>query len=158
MKNYKTIIIIAILTAAIFLMFSKLFATQTIQIVLETGQEVTTQDSNYFSLVNVLIMIISSFLIGALGVFLYYSEELNELISPEKDHDQIMPFLKENEKKIFLEIKKNAGVILQNKLVQISGLSKVKVARIILRLERKKLVKKERYGLTNKIIIQTIDE
>ncbi|MBI5066429.1 hypothetical protein HZA97_09420 [Candidatus Woesearchaeota archaeon] len=157
MERFKTIISIILLTVSIFLLFNKLFSTQPIQIILETGQEVTTQNSDYFSLQDALLLTITSFLIGATSVFLYYSEEtrkfIGKMIQKNPDKEFILPLLKEHEKTIYLEISKNNGEMLQNKIVQKTGLSKVKVARIIARLERKKLIRKERYGLTNKILI-----
>lgn len=59
--------------------------------------------------------------------------------------------LKSDEKKVFLEILKTKGEILQNKLVVQTGLSKVKITRVLTSLQNKNLVMKERYGITNKI-------
>ena len=43
------------------------------------------------------------------------------------------------------------GQMLQNALVLKTSLSKVKMTRVLASLERKKLIVKERHGLTNRI-------
>ena len=58
------------------------------------------------------------------------------------------------ERQIIEEIKKSDGHIAQSQLVIKTGLSKVKIHRIIMRLESKGIVKKHEYGLTNKIILE----
>ena len=162
--NFKTIIAIAILITASFLVFDRLFAPQQIQIVLETGQEVSTQNAEYLQLAEVLLLVVSSFLIGISSMYLFYHSEpkkimqllnkkQNNKIDAEK-YALVMQMLKADEEKAFAEIIKANGEILQNKLVVQTGLSKVKITRILANLERKELITKERYGLTNKIKIK----
>lgn len=55
------------------------------------------------------------------------------------------------EKIIIQELEKNNNELTQSELVKKSGLSKVKVHRIIKRLERLKIIEKFPYGMTNKI-------
>ncbi len=158
MKQFKIIMAIVILTASILLLFSKLFTAQPIQIILETGQEVTTQSSDYFSLADVLLLITSSFLIGLTATYLFYNSDTKDVIKsfrqqkqPEKKYEMVIPLLKGDERKVFSELLNFNGEILQNELVLKSGLSKVKVTRILSSLENKNLIIKERHGLTNKI-------
>jgi len=158
MNQFKIIIAIVILTASIFLLFSRLFAPQPIQIILETGQEVTTQSSEYFSLADVLLLISSSFLIGSTATYLFYNSDTNGVIKsfgqkkkPVADYGMILPLLRGDERKVFSELIESDGEMLQNALVLKSGFSKVKMTRILSGLENKHLIVKERYGLTNKI-------
>lgn len=158
--EFKTIIAMVILTTTSFLVFDRLFSPQQIQIILETGQEVTTQGENYFLLSEVLLLIISSFLIGTTATYLFYNSEpkkIIQLINPktnktiQEQYARITPLLKTDEKKVFSEIINAKGEILQNKLVVQTKLSKVKITRILANLQRKDMITKERYGFTNKI-------
>jgi hypothetical protein len=57
----------------------------------------------------------------------------------------------ENDKKIISLLKENNRILTQSQLVKESGMTKVKVHRIILKLESNKIVEKFKYGQTNKI-------
>jgi uncharacterized membrane protein len=157
MKRYKLIIAVALLISSIVLLFSKLFTPQPIQIVLETGQEITTQAPNYYALSEVLMLVTASFIIGATAIYLFYNSEQiasmagkEEKISRDKFR-HIANLLKNNEKKVFDLLVEQNGEMLQNKLVLKTELSKVSVTRALTKLENKNLIIKERYGLTNKI-------
>ncbi|MBI3035785.1 MarR family transcriptional regulator [Candidatus Woesearchaeota archaeon] len=54
------------------------------------------------------------------------------------------------------ELEKNNGALTQSELVRNTGLSKVKVHRIVKRLESLGIVKKYPYGVTNKIKLEKI--
>lgn len=156
MKQFKVIMAVVVLTASILLLFSQLFDSQPIQIILETGQEVTTQYSGFFSLSEVLLLIIASFLVGSTSLYLYYNSDTDVLKTlgrkgKESGYDLILPLLKGDEKAIFKQLMDSKGGMLQNKLVLETGLTKVKMTRVLSRLESKQLIVKERYGLTNKI-------
>ena len=158
MTQYKIIMAIVVLIASLFFLFDQLFTPVPIQIILETGIEVTTATAEYFSLVTVLVLISSSFLIGSLSVVLFYSSNTKEVIRslrkqerPEKRYEMVLPLLKGDERPVFIQLLKAGGQALQNKLVLDSGLSKVKITRVLNSLERKHLIIKERHGLTNKI-------
>jgi uncharacterized membrane protein len=56
-----------------------------------------------------------------------------------------------DEKIVLMELEKNRGEMTQSELVKRTGLSKVKVHRVIKRLESLSIVTKYPYGLTNKI-------
>ena len=162
-KNFKIVISIALLVISTLLLFFIVFTPQPIQIVLETGQEVISQNSEYISLAEAILLILASFFVGVTVVYLYYNSEITENISEAKrepiitqtysssdKYSLILPFLRDEEKKVFVEIK-NKGEILQNDIVLRTGLSKVKITRILSSLERKNLITRERYGLTNTV-------
>lgn len=155
MAKFTIIISMVILIAALFLLFNKIFTPQPIQIVLESGQEVTTSTPEYFSLAEVLLMVISSFLIGAASIYLFYNSDIKNTIKtmqnkPEKlAYDTILPLLKQDERKVILILRDNKGEMHQNKLVANLNLSKVKVTRILHSLKQKDLIIKERHGFTN---------
>ena len=157
MKGYKLIIAIVLLVSSIVILLIKLFSPQPLQIVLETGQEITTQAPNYYGLSEVLLLVTASFIIGATVIYLFYNSEQiasltgkNEKISKEK-YRHITNLLKHDEKKVFDILIGENGEMLQNKLVLKTGMSKVAVTRALTKLEMKNLLVKERHGLTNKI-------
>jgi len=158
MKRYRLIIAVVLMTSSIVLLFSKLFTPQPIQIILETGQEVTAQTPNYYGLSEVLLLVIAAFIIGATVVYLFYnSEQIASLAAPKKEkiskdrYAHIANLLKHDEKKVFDILINENGEILQNRLVAKTGMSKVAVTRALAKLELKGLVAKERHGLTNRI-------
>ena len=63
-------------------------------------------------------------------------------------------FLLPEEKKVLSEIEKYGGSITQSEIVKTTGFSRVKVHRIIRNLERKNLIVKQQYGMTNKIVLK----
>ena len=63
-------------------------------------------------------------------------------------------FLLPEEKKILSEIEKYGGSITQSEIVKTTGFSRVKIHRIIKNLEKKNLIMKQQYGMTNKIILK----
>lgn len=73
----------------------------------------------------------------------------------EKNEIEInMDYLSDDEKFIINLIMKNGGQMLQNKIVNESGLTKVKVSRIITTLEAKGFIEKRRKGVTNEIVVK----
>lgn len=74
-------------------------------------------------------------------------------IKSTKEH-LISILLTPDEKKIVDEIKRTNGNATQSQLVLKTQLSKVKVHRVINRLESKGIIKKYQYGLTNKIVLE----
>lgn len=62
-------------------------------------------------------------------------------------------FLIPEEKHLISELEKSGGELTQKELTDITGYSRVKVHRIIQKLESKKLIRKVPYGQTNKILI-----
>lgn len=62
--------------------------------------------------------------------------------------------LKGDEKKIFDLVAEAGGLIFQNELVEKSGLSKVKVTRILDKLESRNLVERRRRGMANVVVLK----
>jgi uncharacterized membrane protein len=161
MKQYKVIMSVAVLVASITILINQLLVPQPIQIILETGQEIVSQSSEYFSLAQVLILISASFLIGSTSIYLYYKSETDELLrvlgqkrETGRKYEMVIPLLNGDEKKVFREVLDAKGEMLQNALVLKTSLSKVKMTRVLANLERKNLIIKQRHGLTNKIMLK----
>lgn len=63
-------------------------------------------------------------------------------------------FLLPEEKKVLDEVEKHGGSLRQNEIVRNTGFSRVRVHRIIKNLEKKNLIIKQQYGMTNKIVLK----
>ena len=158
MAKFTIVLSIVILIAALVLLFDKLFTPQPIQITLQSGQEVTTSTADYFSLTEVLLLIISAFLIGTASTYLLYNSDLEKATIQKvhsSDHPRvyeiILPLLKTDEKRAIAALLESNGEMQQNKLALELGISKVKATRILYGLEQKNLITKERHGFTNMV-------
>ncbi len=91
-------------------------------------------------------------LIAAFGVYLYTSRE--EKPAPQHNAPKILKTLQGDEKKVYEEIAKSGNLVFQNELIEKTGFSKVKVTRILDRLEAKHLVERRRRGMSNIVVIK----
>ena len=159
MPRFKIFISIVILIAALVLLFDKLFTPQPIQITLQSGQEITTSTAEYFSLYEVLLLIISAFFIGTAATYLFYNSDRAKTIiarsnTPESNvsvYNNILPLLKTDEKRVIKLLLEGGGEMQQNKLALKLNISKVKATRILYGLEQKGLITKQRHGFTNMV-------
>lgn len=107
-----------------------------------------------FTLIPLILTLIGSLVsitAGSLFIKLLREKERKEL-KKEVIDSMVMP----DEKIVIEELEKNNGALTQSELVGNTGLSKVKVHRIIKRLESLGIVKKYPYGVTNKIKLEKI--
>ncbi len=107
---------------------------------------------------NYLINLFASFMLLALGsINLYISffnkelqkAEFTELIAMPKPKD-----LDEEESIIYSVLKESNGIIFQSDLVKKTMLSKVKVTRLLDKLESKNLIERKRRGMSNLVVIK----
>ena len=87
-----------------------------------------------------------------LGIYLFIKKE-EKGINP-KVTKKLLSQLDKDEKKIYQLILNAQGTIFQSELVEKSGFSKVKVTRILDKLEGKKLIERRRRGMTNVVIMK----
>jgi len=98
-------------------------------------------------------------LIIIIGLFFVLSKEDRQIIIKrirEKQVKKEIDFSKlDNEEKFLMKIvSDNQGAIFQSDLVEKSGFDKVKVSRILDRLEGKQLIERKRRGMTNIVILK----
>ncbi len=107
--------------------------------------------------ISVGIMVFITF-IGLYFVFFNTSENTRTPIQPKKiiksDYKEIMKEMNENEKLIFEKILNAEGTIFQSELVEKTKFTKVKVTRLLDKLEGKALIERKRRGMTNIIILK----
>lgn len=92
-----------------------------------------------------------------LGVLSSYSYFLRKKVSTEKKSEEIflsVPGLTESENKVFLALIKEDGRVYQDKLPQLSGLSRARVSEVLTSLEKKGIIKKESRGRTNLVTLK----
>jgi len=117
----------------------------------------TIKTQTYFSLV-------LAGLIFIIGIFLVFSKENERLIikkikpygeiKPKKFNESSLKDLKSEEKDIMNMILENNGSMFQSDIVDKSGFSKVKITRILDKLEGKGFIERRRRGMTNVIILK----
>ncbi|MDI6720834.1 MAG: hypothetical protein QMD85_00485 [Candidatus Aenigmarchaeota archaeon] len=89
--------------------------------------------------------------LGIFGVYLFLTGAKPLPVEKKKEFDT--KSLSPDEKKIF-ELVSSSGVIFQSELVEKSGLGKVRVTRILDRLEAKCIVERKRRGMTNVVMMR----
>jgi len=106
-------------------------------------------------------------LILAIGAYLVFSEEADQLlakvfpvaapIEPKKitkaSYRKIIDTLGGDEKQVFEKIIESQGSILQSKLGEEVGFTKVKVTRMLDKLEGRNLIERKRRGMSNIVIL-----
>lgn len=99
------------------------------------------------------------------GVFLIFSKNekiIEKIVKPQievtkvskENYEDIMKDLTESERQVFEIILDEDGTIFQSALVEKSGFSKVKVSRLLDKLEGKGLIDRRRRGMTNVVILK----
>lgn len=165
MRKYGNLLIVIALMSSLAIVITKLFSSNPIQIISETGETITSSNSSYFTLSTTILLMILSFIIGTSIIYLYYkvsAQELTALFYERNNSEKIktdkfklaLNMLKGEDKEVFSAIITSKHGIKQNELGTRMSLTKVKITRILSRLESKKLITKSRQGLTNLISIK----
>lgn len=93
------------------------------------------------------------FLIAVIGVGIYFLFAKERAMHERKRDTEKIKMLNMDERKIF-DISEKEGSIFQSDLVEKSGFDKVKVTRILDKLEGKQLIERKRRGMTNVVIVK----
>jgi uncharacterized membrane protein len=106
--------------------------------------------------------------IALIGLYLiFFGEEtrivtrikrVKEQLEPKKltkaNYEKIMKTLDLDEKTVLEKVIESEGTVFQSSLIEKTGFTKVKITRILDRLEGKSLVERKRRGMTNVIILK----
>ncbi len=157
------IIGIALLIGFIVYSFNKAL-TDVVSTTCSHGEACTMWDSiNLQTNISIGIMLF----IVAIGIYLIFfgkeekiiTKVVTQKIKPrklnKKDYDKIMKKMTKDEKHVFRKIIESDGTVFQADLVDKTKFSKVKVSRILDRLEGKNLIERKRRGMTNMVILKT---
>lgn len=104
-------------------------------------------------------------IIVIIGLVLLFSKEEKQVVIKKikekslddqklKDKEQNLKLLDTEEKKVYQLLIDNKGTVFQSDLVDKSGFDKVKVTRILDRLEGKQLIQRMRRGMTNVVLLK----
>jgi uncharacterized membrane protein len=97
-------------------------------------------------------LLVSSLVAGLGGIGIYLALSKDEKIITQKEYD--LSGLSDNEKKAFGLVKEKKEGIYQSKIVEKLSLSKVKVTRILDKLEQHELIERKRRGMSNLIVVK----
>ena len=103
---------------------------------------------------NVSLGIIIIIMLFGIYLIFFTKEQNNHAEIRKSDYSDTIKTLTSDEKKIFEKIIEEEGTIFQSDLVEKTKLSKVKVTRMLDRLEGKNLVERKRRGMSNIVILK----
>ena len=95
---------------------------------------------------------ILDFILLCLGIWFFFQKKPEQEFA-EKTKKSAMN-LSGDEALIFNLLMTSEGIVYQNEIVEKTGLSKVKVTRVLDRLEGKRLIERRRRGMTNVVIVK----
>ncbi len=95
-----------------------------------------------------------SFLILASGIYLTFMPRQNGEPEHRKKKEVDASALEEEEKRVYELIKLKEGSIYQSDLIKETGLTKVKISRLLDRLEGKGIIDRKRRGMTNIVVLK----
>jgi len=101
----------------------------------------------------ILLISLLGLFIGGFVYFILNKKFLQEKNISEKAIKKLFYCLETEERKVIKTILKSSGEITQRNLCKLLSFDKVKISRILTKLENKDFVKREKYGMTNKIIL-----
>ena len=156
----KTAFMAALFVASVFILGLKLLNPTPIQIVIEGQNTSITQLPGFFTLEDVIIIVVASIILGVSGTYLLFLDLVKrpagELVLEERKRrwKEIAKTLKENERKIYQAIIEAGGIIEQSELPEKTGISKASVSRALDLLESKGLVERRKRGMGNVILLK----
>ena len=92
-------------------------------------------------------------LVGTLVYYIMSDKVIQQEQSLDKNTKIILNFLNSQEKKVIETLLENDGKVQQYELSHLPNLNKLKTHRILLNLEQKGIIKKEKLGKINKIVL-----
>ena len=116
------------------------------------NQRIEVPRFNQFYAPDRLIYLLGGFMFIVAGITIWYMMREKEI----KDIEEKLTdtFLLPEEREIISELKKTNYESTQSELVRKTGFSKVKVHRILNKLEKRGIVKRHEYGMTKKVLLK----
>lgn len=151
--NKKEIFALTIFVLSLFLVFTIIFSQVQTEIIIEIDEEerIVQQIPSNYSLLSVILIIFLSVISSLSGV--YFLSDISKSYALNSRQKVQLQLLEKEEKEIYLFIIQEETV-LQKDIVLELNISKVKVTRILDKLERKNLIQRLSYGNTNKIQVK----
>lgn len=158
----KTVFMAVVFTVSAFVFFAKLVMPTPIQIVIQGEEPIVVGGILSYTLIDIVMISISAIVLGISGFYLLFSDiiesrrafpTVEKVDAQELDVKFALRLLDGDKRKVFSQIVEAGGEILQSELPIQTGFSKAKITRILDYLERKGLIIRKSYGMTNKITI-----
>ncbi len=99
--------------------------------------------------------------VALIGVFLIFFGRDEKIITKvvrkkekKKDYSSVLRKLKGEEKEVLKPVIDSGGSVFQSELVEKTGFTKVKVTRILDKLEGKRIIERRRRGMTNIVLLK----
>ncbi|NAT11012.1 transcriptional regulator [ANME-1 cluster archaeon AG-394-G06] len=159
----KTVFVAALFVASVFVLGIKLLNPTPIQIFVEGNDVAVNQIPGFFTYTDVVIIVISSLVLGICGTYLLLSapaeepaEDAGKVILEERKRrwNELSKTLKNDERKIYETILESDGIIEQSEIVDKTGLPKANVSRSLDLLESKGLAERRRRGTGNVVLLK----
>ncbi len=146
-KNEKIFTIILAISS--FLLANVLMKPRSITIIIGDNESVTLQTPVIYTLEEVLIILVSSILIGISSASILLSRsEIQESKLNMFGVKSLVRLLEGPERKILEFITRKGGEALQSEIWAETGLSKATVSRVLKEMEQKGLISRKKYGAT----------
>jgi uncharacterized membrane protein len=162
-ENRGILISAIVLIISVLLLIDRLLAQGPVQLILENGKAVPVEGASYFSLNEVLLLLIAAWLGGMSFLYIILSSKEKETPGSEKIETAIpenknaamvaADILEGDEKILFRKIVDNDG-LLQRELILDTDFSEPKVSRLLDRLERRGLIIRKRDGMGNRVMLK----
>jgi len=162
-ENRGILISAIILIISVLLLIDRLLAQGPVQLILENGKAVPVEGASYFSLNEVLLLIIAAWLGGMSFLYIIISSKEKETPRSEQIQTAMLEnksaamvaadILDGDEKIIFQKIVDNDGLF-QRELILNTDFSEPKVSRLLDKLERRGLIIRKRDGMGNRVMLK----
>ncbi len=161
----KIVFMAALFVSSVFILGIKLLNPTPIQIFVEGSNATVSQIPGFFTFADVVILILSSFVLCASGMYLLFFDgaESNSVEKPagkivleerKKEWEKVSKTLKDDEQKIYKAIIDSDGIVNQSDLTEKTEISKSNVSRALDLLESKGLVERKRRGMGNIVLLK----
>ncbi len=161
------LIAVIVLIVSVLLLIDRLLATGPVQLILENGQAVPIEGVSYFSLNEVLFLIITAWFGGMSFLYIFLLSNESEApalkentvaetktVAENKSAAMLAANLLDGDEKILLQRIVDNNEILQRELILKTGFSEPKVSRLLDKLERRGLIIRQRNGMGNRVLMK----
>lgn len=153
----KTLLAMFGMIASTFALFIKVMTPSSVQFVIEGNVVELNQIPSIYKTLDVLLIGVSCFVLGASLVYLLRADGSDSVKAPTEPSswDQLIEGLAvEDERSIVQIVADEGGTIFQSQLVEKTGYSKSKVSLVLDRLEAKGILERRRHGMSNVVVLK----
>jgi hypothetical protein len=153
----KTLLAMFGMIASTFALFIKMMTPSSVQFVIEGNVVELNQVPSIYSTLDVLLIGVSCFVLGASLIYLLHVDKFVGERAPTEpgSWDQLIEGLAAEDERLLVRIVADeGGTIFQSQLVEMSGFSKSKVSLALDRLEARGILERRRHGMSNAVVLK----